>query len=133
MRGAGGTSGGIGLFFIGLIMMCGGFYLLFNAISVRSTFGMGMGLYSFSGWGANFTITNGMVMIPFMFGIGLVFYDAKNIIGWVLFIGALVALIFGVITSIHFSLKAMSAFDLITILVLSIGGLGLFLRSLKSF
>jgi len=28
MRGAGGTSGGLGQFFIGLVMMCGGFYLL---------------------------------------------------------------------------------------------------------
>jgi len=28
MKGAGGTSGGIGQFFIGLIMMSGGFYML---------------------------------------------------------------------------------------------------------
>ena len=28
MKGAGGTSGGSGQFFLGLIMMCGGFYLL---------------------------------------------------------------------------------------------------------
>jgi hypothetical protein len=43
-----------------------------------------------------------------------------------------VALIFGVISSIHFRFSYMSAFDLIVILVLSVGGLGLFLRSLKA-
>ncbi|OZS42047.1 hypothetical protein [Photobacterium sanguinicancri] len=132
MNGAGGTSGGIGQFFIGLIMMCGGFYLLFNAISVSSSFGFGSRLYGFSALGAGFGVTGGMIMIPFMFGVGLIFFNSKNIIGWLLTIGSLVALIFGVISSIRFSFNAMTAFELMTILVLAIGGLGLFLRSLKA-
>lgn len=133
MKGAGGTSGGLGSFFIGLIMMVGGFYLLLNAISVRSTFGLGHNLYRFSGMGNNISITSGMVMIPFMFGVGLIFYNSKNILGWILSIGSITALIFGVISSIQFSFRSMSAFDLIVILVLAIGGLGLFLKSLRSF
>ena len=40
--------------------------------------------------------------------------------------------LFLVNSNINFSMKHMSAFDLIVILVLSIGGLGLFLRSLKA-
>lgn len=131
MRGAGGTQGGLGQFIIGLVMMIGGFFLLFSAISVHSSFGMGMRLYGFSAFGANYGITSGMVMIPFMFGIGIIFFNAKNVIGWLLAAGALVALIFGVISSIQFNLRAMNAFELITILVLSVGGLGLFLRSLR--
>ena len=71
-------------------------------------------------------------MIPFMLGIGLVFYNGRNVIGWLISIGSVAALIIGVISSIRFSFKAMSAFDLITMLVLAIGGLGLFLRSLRS-
>ena len=131
MRGAGGTSGGLGQFFIGLIMMCGGFYLLLNAIHVSSSFGMGMRLYGFSAGGGMYNITSGMVMIPFMFGVGLIFYNGKNILGWVLAIGSITALIFGVISSIRFSMRSMTSFDLIVILVLAVGGLGLFLRSLK--
>ena len=38
MKGAGGSSGGVGQFFIGLIMMIGGFYLFLNAISVSTNF-----------------------------------------------------------------------------------------------
>lgn len=132
MKGAGGTSGGIGQFFIGLIMMTGGFYLLLNAISVTSHFALSSRLYGFSGFGGHFAITSGMVMIPFMLGIGMVFYNSRNIVGWLLTLTSISALIFGVISSIHFSFKSMSAFDLILILVLAIGGLGLFLRSLKS-
>lgn len=133
MRGAGGSSGGIGQFFIGIIMMCGGFYLLLNAIKVTSSFGMGHSLYGFSAYGGQYAMTSGMVMIPLMFGVGIVFYNSKNIIGWVLFVGSIAALIFGVISSIHFRFSHMSAFDLIVILVLAIGGLGLFLRSLKAY
>jgi len=133
MRGAGGTSGGLGQFFLGFVMMCGGFYLLLNSINVTSSFGMGARLYGLSAFGGNYSITSGMVMFPFIFGVGIVFFNSKNIVGWLLTIGSITALIFGVIASIHFSFKTMSAFDLITILVLAVGGLGLFLRSLKSF
>lgn len=132
MKGAGGTSGGLGQFFIGLIMMRGGFYMLLNAIHVSSNFGMGMRLYGFSAMGGQYNITSGMVIIPFMFGIGLIFYNGKSIIGWLLSIGSITALIFGVISSIRFSFRSMTSFDLIVILVLAMGGLGLFLRSLKT-
>lgn len=132
MKGAGGTSGGLGSFFIGLIMMCGGFYMLLNAITVTSSFGMGMRLYGFSAAGGQYNITSGMIMIPFMFGMGLIFYNGKNILGWLLAIGSITGLIFGVISSIRFSFRTMTSFDLIVILVLAIGGLGLFLRSLKT-
>ena len=131
MNGAGGTSGGLGQFFIGLIMMCGGFYLLLNAITVTSGFGMGMRLYGFSAMGGSYSVTSGMVMIPFMFGVGLIFYNGKNILGWILALGSITGLIFGVISSIRFSFRSMTSFDLIVILVLAMGGLGLFLRSLK--
>ncbi len=60
MQGAGGTNGGIGQFGIGLTMMVGGFYLLLNAIRVRSNFGFSYGLYSFGGY----SITSGIVMLP---------------------------------------------------------------------
>tara|TARA_R110001592_G_scaffold16668_13_gene70823 strand:+ start:349 stop:771 length:423 start_codon:yes stop_codon:yes gene_type:complete len=132
MKGAGGTSGGLSHFFIGIIMMCSGFYMLLNSITVTSAFGMGVRLYAFSAMGGNYNVTSGMIMIPFIFGVGLIFYNSKNILGWVLAIGSISGLIFGVISSIRFTFKTMSSFDLIVILILAIGGLGLFLRSLKT-
>jgi len=71
-------------------------------------------------------------MLPFIFGIGLIFYNSRNILGWLLSIGSITALIFGVISSVRFSLLTMTSYDLIVILVLAVGGLGLFLRSLKA-
>jgi uncharacterized protein len=132
MRGAGGTPGGLGQFFLGFIMMCVGFYWLLNAISVHSSFGFGTRLYHLNFGGSQWPITSGMVLVPFMFGIALVFYNARNIIGWLLTLGSLAALIFGVIISLQFSLRSMSAFELLMVLVLALGGLGLFLRSLRN-
>lgn len=129
MRGAGGTEGGIGSFFLGLTMMIAGGYLFLESIQVVSHFGMGYRLYSIGGFG----LTSGMVMVPFVFGVGLLFYNGKNPIGWILMLGSLVMLGFGVVSSIDFRFRNMSAFELITILVLMVGGLGIFLRSLKSF
>jgi len=114
-------------------MMCGGFYLLLNAITVSSSFGMGMRLYGFSAMGGNYNITTGMIMLPFILGVGIIFYNSKNILGWILSSGSITGLLFGVISSIRFSFKTMTSFDLIVILVLAFGGLGLFLRSLKAF
>jgi len=127
MRGAGGSSGGIGRFFIGLAMLIGGGYLFFNSIRVTHNFGLGYALFNVGGVG----ITSGMVLIPFVFGIGMVFYSAKNPIGWILSVGSLVMLGFGVLSTIRFQMNRMSAFELIAILVLFIGGLGLFLSSLR--
>jgi len=126
MKGAGGTDGGIGQFIVGVIMLIGGVYMLLNSIQV--TYNFGARLFGFGDYG----ITSGMIMIPFMFGIGIIFYNSKNVIGWFLAGGSLVALVFGVISSIRFVFNRMSAFDLIVILVLTVGGLGILLRSLKS-
>lgn len=125
-RGAGGTGGGEGTFLLGLIMAIGGGYLLLSSIVVRPNFGFGAQLYSFGGFG----VTSGMVMIPMMFGIGLIFYNARNWLGWLLACGSLIALVFGVIANLNLQFARMSAFDLIVILVLLVGGIGLLLRSL---
>lgn len=106
--------------------------MLLNAITVTSGFGMGMRMYGFSAMSGNYNITSGMIMIPFIFGVGIIFYNSRNILGWILSIGSISGLIFGVISSISFSFKTMTAFDLIVILVLAMGGLGLFFRSLKT-
>jgi len=127
-RGAGGSDGGTGTFLIGLIMMIGGGYMLLNGIIVRPNFSFGSRVFGIGG----VPITSGMVLIPFMFGVGMIFYNSKNWIGWLLAAGSLVALVFGVIANMTLELARMSAFDLIVILVLFVGGLGLFLRSLRA-
>jgi len=126
--GAGGTKGGAARFLLSIIMTIGGGYLLLSSIHVSGG-GFGGSLYSVGGYG----ITSGIIMIPFMIGVGMVFYDAKSILGWLLSGGSLVALILGVITNTRFRFESMSAMEMIIILVLFVGGIGLLLNSLKEF
>ena len=128
MQGAGGSEGGVGRFFLGLTMMVGGGYLFFNSIHVTHQFSFGSSLFRVGG----FPVTSGLVLIPFVFGIGLIFYSSKNLLGWILAGASLVMLGFGVLSRINFRLERMSAFSLMMILVLFIGGVGLFLSSLKN-
>jgi hypothetical protein len=104
-----------------------GGYLFLRSVWVGTGFGFGAALFGFGG----FNVTTGMVLVPFVFGVLMLFYNAKNPIAWLLTVGSLAALAFGVITSISFRMRPMSAFELLTILVLLFGGLGLFLSSLR--
>lgn len=126
-RGAGGTDGGTGSFLLGFVMMCAGGYMLLNGIIVRPQFGMGMVAFRLGG----LPVTSGMILVPFIFGVGMIFYNSKNYIGWGLAAASLIGLVFGVIANINLQLVRMSAFDLLVILILLVGGIGLFLRSLK--
>ena len=131
VTGAGGTEGGIGRFLIGFIMMIAGGYLFLNSINVSSNIHLGYGFrHSFSSF--NSFSTSGYVLLPFLFGICMVFYNAKNIIGWMLILTSTIMLIFGIITGLNFRITNMSSFMLISILVLLLGGIGLLLSSLRS-
>lgn len=136
IEGPGGTKGGFKQFFAGLAMMGVGFYMLLSKIMVSSSFGMGYSLYkyqNFANTGMNMNLTTGTIFIPMIIGIMWIFYNSKSIWGWAITVISLVAMIFGVLTSLKISMQNMSSFDLITILILAFGGLGLFMRSLKNY
>ena len=69
----GGTPGGIRHFLLGFIMACIGGYLLCNQVMV-------MGSY-WSFYGAN---TFGVTLLPMLFGIGILFWNGRSAIGWLL-------------------------------------------------
>ena len=119
-RGAGGTSGGIGEFFLGCGMTIAGGYLLLQQISVSTSF--------WRLWGHD---TSGATLFPFLIGVGLLFVNGRSRIGWLLTIGSLVALVSGVLFNLRFHFHSTSLFSLLVILVLLAGGLGLIVRSLR--
>ena len=78
-RGAGGTKGGEGSFII--------------RIMVRPQFGLGNQMYSIGG----FPVTTGLVLVPFAFGVSMVFYNSRNWLGWLLAGRSVIAMMVGVI------------------------------------
>ncbi len=129
-QGAGGTQGGSMTFFVGLIMACAGFYLLLDNIVVTQGFSFGYALYRIN-YGGGWNVTGGGLLIPFILGVGWIFYNARAPWGWILAGGSLSAIFIGVLMSLSISIRTMSLLNLIIILVLAFGGLGLFIRSLR--
>jgi uncharacterized protein len=122
-RGAGGRPGGVPQFLLGVAMAIGGGYLLLNSLQVVSPFGGR--LFGIGGFG----VTSGMIMIPFIIGVVIIFYDADKWYGWLLAAGSLFALVIGAIASVEFRFERMSAFEFIVVLILLFGGIGLVVRS----
>ncbi|HSK72709.1 MAG TPA: hypothetical protein VK892_13495 [Pyrinomonadaceae bacterium] len=119
--GAGGTSGGVGEFLIGLAMTVAGAYLLTNQVLVTSSF--------WTLWGYN---TFGISLLPLIAGIGLLFFNGKSIIGWILLFIGVVIIFTAIIMNLQIYFHQTSLFNTIAMLVLLFGGIGLIARSLRS-
>ena len=117
---AGGTPGGIGEFLLGFVMSCIGGYLLSNQVTVVGSY------WTF--YGAN---TFGITLLPMLFGIAMLFWNGKSIIGWLLTVAGALFILAGVIVNMHIYFQPTSLFNTIVMLVLLVGGLGLIARGLR--
>ena len=119
IRGAGGTPGGIGEFFLGLVMVVIGAYLITNRIVVVSSY------WSFGGYSML-----GLSLLPLIIGIGILFFNGKSIIGWILLLLGVVIIFAGVLMNLQIYFQATSLFGTIVMIVLLAGGIGLIFRAL---
>jgi hypothetical protein len=120
LRGAGGTEGGIGTFVMGALMAVAGAYLLANQVTVTSGY--------WRLWGYN---AFGLSLLPFVVGIGFLFFDGKSVIGWVLTLAGAVIIFVGILANLEIYFRATSLFNTLLMLVLLLGGIGLVARSLR--
>lgn len=126
-RGAGGTPGGVATFFLGLALAVVGGYLILNQVQVSSS-------YSFFGlWGMNRQAGFGLTMLPLLIGIGVLFFDGKSKLGWILGVGGLLTILASVLMSLSIHWAPTSLFNTLMMFGLFAGGLGLVARSLRAY
>jgi hypothetical protein len=123
-RGAGGTPGGIGMFVIGVIMALAGGYMLMNQIIVTNTF-----------WGWHLPFLGqvsafGVTLIFFLIGVAILFFNYRNVIGWLLAGGSLLVMLIGILTNLQVYFAPTTLFVTLGMLILLVGGLALIARSL---
>ena len=119
--GAGGTPGGIAEFFIGLGMAIAGAFLITNQVVVTSSF--------WSIWGYN---AFGLSLLPLIFGIGILFFNGKSILGWLLLFAGVVIIFAGILMNLQIYFQPTSLFNTVIMLVLLAGGIGLIARAIVS-
>ena len=117
----GGTSGGLIEFVIGLVMSIAGGYMLISRVVVTS---------GFWNWGGYNTF--GLSLVPLIFGIGIVFFNGKSIIGWILVLAGVVIIASGILMNLQIYFQPTSLFNTIVMIVLFAGGLGLIARGVMA-
>jgi hypothetical protein len=106
-------------------MSLSGGYMLTTQIRVTSGF---FGMHLFGGTVSAF----GATLIPFMIGVGLIFFDGRSKIGWALTSISLFIIIIGVLVNLRVYFANTSLYVTLSMLVLLVGGLGLMARALKA-
>lgn len=120
MKGAGGTSGGAGMFLGGLALVVVGGYLLLARVSVVSR------TWRFYGYNAF-----GLSLIPLMVGIGMLFYNGRSIPAWLLTGAGALIILAGIISNLGIYFQPTSLFDTLMMLGALAAGIGLIARSLR--
>jgi hypothetical protein len=108
-------------FFVGLGMAIAGAYLLTNQITVTSGF--------WTLWGYN---TFGLSLIPLIFGIGILFFNGRSILGWILTFAGVIVIGAGVLMNLTIYFQPTSLFNTIMMLVLLAGGIGLVAKGIAA-
>src|SRR6267154_2189735 len=119
--GAGGTPGGVGEFLLGLAMAIAGAYLITKQVVVAT------GYWQF--WGYN---AFGLSLLPLIFGIGLVFFNGKSTLGWLLTFAGVIIIFTGVLMNLHIYFQPTSLFNTVAMIILLAGGIGLIARGIAT-
>src|SRR5258708_10718882 len=114
----GGTTGGLGHFLIGCVMACLGGYFLANQVSVVGSY------WSF--YGAN---TFGITLVPMLLGVGILFWNGRSLVGWILTAAGALFILAGVIAHISIYFRPTSLFTTLVMLILLVCCVAMIVRA----
>lgn len=120
-KNVGGTPGGTSTFFLGLVMLVVGGYLLMNQVNVHG------GYWTWAGGTTGKTF--GVTLIPLLFGIGILFANGRSFAGRLLTGGGALLILAGIIANLDIHFRQTTLFNTLLMLILIVGGTGLVVRS----
>ncbi len=120
IRGAGGTAGGVGNFFLGAGLAGLGIYLFLDRISVMSNLS--------STWAGHL----GLLLLPLGLGLALLFFSARSALGWLLTIGSVGTVFVAIVSNLTLFFLPTNFFRTTAMIVLLFIGLVMMARSLRA-
>jgi hypothetical protein len=118
----GGTPGGGGQFVLGLVMIAVGIYMVFNRVTVTTSYWHVLG---------NAHVSFGVTLMPLLFGIGLLAFNGRSILGWLLAAVGVALILCGVLMNLDIYFQPTSLWMTVLMFGLVAFGLGLFIRALR--
>ena len=113
-------------FFVGLLMLGGRLFMIFQNIDVTSSWGYGGYFFRIGGFG----LPNGLIMLPIVAGIAMLFLMDRKIFGWVVLSIGIVIVLLSVMMTTHLRWRTTNAYVFIVMFGLVAAGGGMVLREL---
>jgi len=119
--GAGRPRGGAGRLMAGIVMVGAGAWLLTTQVTVQSSFWLFRGHSMF-----------GLTLLPFLFGIAILFFNGRSRSGILLTLLGLLLMVLGVLDSLEIYFRPASLLRTLIMFSLLAGGIGLIVRTLMA-
>lgn len=113
-------------FFIGLVMLAVGLFMIFQNTEVRSSWGMGGYFYHIG----DFRLANGMIMMPMIVGIGMLFFMRKRIYGRIVLVIGIIFVLFTIVSTTQIHWRTTSAYMFVIMFGMTAAGAGLVMREI---
>lgn len=120
----------LALFLLGIAMCAGGLYLFLQNVTIETSLWGSGGRVNFFGLISGGGIPSGMITIPFILGIILLFFAPKSFWSKLLTGLGLLIILLGVISSTTMRFNATSSFNYLLMVILIFGGAAMTLRVL---
>lgn len=114
-------------FFVGLLMFGGGLFMILQNVDVTSGWGGFGGSFFRIG---SYALPNGLIMLPIIIGIGMLFVMDRKIFGWIVLSLGIVILLLSIIMSVHLHWRTSNAYVFLVMFGLVAAGGGMMLREL---
>lgn len=112
-------------FLIGLVLLGAGVYWVLNSFVVTFSWGSLWG-----GFGMNTAVATGLMLVPLLIGIGLLFFMDHKWVGWVVVAIGLLAILVTLLTSVRFRPISASLWQYVVMFGMIAAGVGLVARGL---
>jgi FtsH-binding integral membrane protein len=120
-----GQSDNIGIrfvyFIVGLALLCGGLFLIFQNTTLSTNFTLIDIMV--------FTPPFGVVLIPFIIGVGVLFFNEKSFFGWLLTIMGLVIIVLGILMGLRIYFNKITLAQGVIMFGMTAAGAGLTLKA----
>ena len=114
--------GNILTFFVGIIIFGLGTFLIFQNTTISSSFGLSRMI--------GFEPPFGLVLLPLIIGIIVLFFNEKSFLGWLLVIFGVLIILLGILMCLQISFRRTTLFIAIIMYGITSAGIGITLKGL---
>ena len=114
--------GNILTFFIGIVIFCIGAFMIFQNTTKATNFGLSRLI--------GFEPPFGVVLLPLIIGIIVLFFNEESILGWLLVIVGVLIILVGILMGLQITFRRTTLFTTIIMYGLTAAGIGITLKGL---